>query len=516
MLAYLENPIVLRELRSRMRGGRAVWLQLLYVGVLSFVVVAAWLAARHGDAAALLSGRLGRQLFDCLSVAQGTLLALTAPAFAAGAFTLEREQQTLETLLVSPLSTGRMVRGKLTAATLFLVLLLTISVPMLALTFLFGGVSPDEVLGTYAVQLANGLFLGAVGLAWSLTCNGTAAATMATYLTVVAYLIPASILAEGAGEGFLLAAMSPVTACFAAGQKVALLGHEVALWAPGTLAVLFLAAWVVDVAICRARRFRNAQRCSRPRWWMLAFTGLACTVGLLSAVDVASFTIAPVSTPAGVVAPDLLEAVQVVCYFLLFVGSLVALTFATDDVDSADHRPGAWWAFWRGEADGAPLYMVLLPLLVWPVAVFVGHRAKLAGFEWMYEAALATGVTAATLVLVASGARMLNELIGRRWPAVALGICVLSALTALDLVVEGLVGSGDGGGWLIALWAMSPLSNLGALHSSTPQPLPVDQVWQMSLLIGLLCLAGSLLCESIGDCARRRAGRVRPAAPTIA
>src|SRR5206468_646027 len=87
----------------------------------------------------------GRTIFLTLACTQAALIALIAPALTSGAIAGEREQQSYELLAASPLSAGAVVRGKLGATVLFVLLLLLASLPLASVAFLFGGVALDQV-----------------------------------------------------------------------------------------------------------------------------------------------------------------------------------------------------------------------------------------------------------------------------------------------------------------------------------------------------------------------------------
>lgn len=195
----VSNPVLMKEVRSRMRGNRAYWILVGYLGVLTIVLLLtyfSWLQSqRYSQYYAATSWRVGRELFQYLCMAQAALVSLLAPAFAAGAITLEREQLTLDLLLATPLSARSVVVGKLGSATLFILLLLTTSLPLISICFLLGGVSPLEVLTTYAVLLETAILFAALGLTWSALVRHTTVATALTYGCVCLYLFLTLLLA---------------------------------------------------------------------------------------------------------------------------------------------------------------------------------------------------------------------------------------------------------------------------------------------------------------------------------
>ena len=114
-----------------------------------------------------------------------------APAFTAGAISLEREKQTLDLLVTTPISSLAIVVGKLLSALVYVFLLIIASIPLTALVFLFGGVGPEDLVRGYAVLLVTALGLGSVGLFCSTLVRRTQAATIITYFTVLAMTIGA-------------------------------------------------------------------------------------------------------------------------------------------------------------------------------------------------------------------------------------------------------------------------------------------------------------------------------------
>ncbi len=103
----IENPVLQRELLVNLRMTRAFVLLLVYVGLLGVVVYAAWPSKTHGSTSAVgneeeasAAGRI------CSFSGQFVLLSLMVPSFAAGTITGEKERQTYEMLLASPMRPG--------------------------------------------------------------------------------------------------------------------------------------------------------------------------------------------------------------------------------------------------------------------------------------------------------------------------------------------------------------------------------------------------------------------------
>ena len=184
-----DNPVLVKEIRTRMRGARAYWVLLAYVLLLTLavgIIYMNWYSENTaGGVSHQAASNTGRLLFQVLFAFQAGLVALITPAITAGAVTIEREQQTYQMLATCALKPSHIITGKLLAAVAFVALLLTSSLPLVSLSFLLGGVSPGEVFGTYLSLALSAFVFGSIGVLCSASLRATAAATVATYTFVL-------------------------------------------------------------------------------------------------------------------------------------------------------------------------------------------------------------------------------------------------------------------------------------------------------------------------------------------
>ena len=191
--------IMVKELRSRMRGRRAFIVLTVYLAILAlitygvYVVVApnargitgAGFGGGGFGGQANASALIGQSIFTLLSIFQLILICFIAPAFTAGQISLEREKQTLDLLISTPMRPGAIIVGKLAAALAFVVLMIIAAVPITAIVLMYGGASVDDIVRQQLVLLATALALGAIGLFFSALLKRTQAATVLTYITVL-------------------------------------------------------------------------------------------------------------------------------------------------------------------------------------------------------------------------------------------------------------------------------------------------------------------------------------------
>lgn len=190
-MRLLQNPILHRDLVLFLRRPRAFLLLLLYLLGLTAVLFAAW---PEGELIDLGDTTRSRRLVDLILAAQLVLLALVTPTFAAGALAGEKERQTYEMLLASPLTPGTILFGKFASALVYLAVLVFSTLPVVMLALPLGGVSVYELATGYGVLLAAAALFAVVGLGCSGWFRRTSSALLAAYLI----LLPIVLLGVGA------------------------------------------------------------------------------------------------------------------------------------------------------------------------------------------------------------------------------------------------------------------------------------------------------------------------------
>lgn len=198
--------LVGKELRSRNRGWRPPALLTSYLLGLGIAVVGFLYVAE--EATVVIVPTIGAQLFSALSVGAVVLIAFITPALTAGALSGERERRTLDLLLVTRASTLGLVAGKLLGSLLYVMFLLTASLPAFALVYLYGGVLPHYLALVFVVAAATALTHATLGLLLSALFRRTLVALVLSYLIVLALVLGAPIaagavaIARQGGPGF--------------------------------------------------------------------------------------------------------------------------------------------------------------------------------------------------------------------------------------------------------------------------------------------------------------------------
>ena len=202
------TAVSIKELRGRMRGRRAfvvMTVYLLLLGLFAFAIYvylkqqAGQIQVGFGEGGfgrefpttqtlangTALSAGIGHGIFGGLLFLETLLVLVLAPAFTSGAISLEREKQTIDLLVTTPLSTLGMVIGKLFSALVYVFLLILASVPLASLVFVFGGVGPEDLIRAYVFLFALAFGMGAIGLFISALVKRTQTATVVTFVIVL-------------------------------------------------------------------------------------------------------------------------------------------------------------------------------------------------------------------------------------------------------------------------------------------------------------------------------------------
>lgn len=190
----VRHPVFWEEVRRRLRGARGYWVLLGYG--LALIVLMGLLSATQTDLADNPArwAEFGKTLWLSFLLGQAVLLLLICPALAAGAISTEREAGTLELLFLTPITVPALVLGKFFGAIGQLLVVLLSGLPIIASVFVFGGVSPGEVVVGYLLLLLLGVYCALFGFLASCLCTRAIAATIWAYAFLLIALIGLPLL----------------------------------------------------------------------------------------------------------------------------------------------------------------------------------------------------------------------------------------------------------------------------------------------------------------------------------
>lgn len=196
------NPIIVREVRTRMRGVRPylmltaflVLLALAGLGIYQIIVQ----QARFGGM--ILSAQVGQGLFRGLAFVELLLVVFLAPSLTSGAISGEREGLTYDMLMATPLRPEQILWGKLVAALSYVFLLIFAAIPVFSVVFVFGGVESLAFLKTLALLVTSAVFFGMLGMFCSALLGKTTRATTVAYTLLLLIVGVPIVLASVWGQ----------------------------------------------------------------------------------------------------------------------------------------------------------------------------------------------------------------------------------------------------------------------------------------------------------------------------
>ncbi|MEK6644142.1 MAG: ABC transporter permease subunit, partial [Planctomycetota bacterium] len=183
------NPILVRVVYAGGRRLRHLWLRTAYLAILAAVVVIGVLAKQSGQASLTDLAKNATQVFQVVSIVQLAMVCILAPLFTAAAITQEKDSQTFNILLSTPLSDAQIVLGSLLSRLFFVVMLLIASIPLFCIMMVYGGVTGDKIALSLLISACTAAFTGSIAIAISVIKIGTGRTIFTFYLAIAIYLI---------------------------------------------------------------------------------------------------------------------------------------------------------------------------------------------------------------------------------------------------------------------------------------------------------------------------------------
>jgi ABC-type transport system involved in multi-copper enzyme maturation permease subunit len=233
-----QNPVTMKELRSRMRGRRAFVVLTVYLLAMSIFVILiyAGFAASAGGLYGPSARDAGKAVFMGVLSVEVFLVIFVGPSFTVGAVSGEKERQTFDLLRTTLLTGKSLVTGKLISALSYVFLLLIASIPLQSVAFLLGGISGLALVLSQVI-----VFVAAVTFAmWGLYCSSIMRSTQAASVMTFA-----GTLFLVAGIPFLAMMGGIFTGPFLAGMSMSWVGEVLLLYGGLLLAAVNLPATLI-------------------------------------------------------------------------------------------------------------------------------------------------------------------------------------------------------------------------------------------------------------------------------
>lgn len=183
------NPVYQQEMRISARSFRLPLIILLCNSILALVALLdmySMINQVKTTAEIQYSSFLSLYIFG--AAIEFVMLLLIVPALTSGSISGERERQTLNLLLTTPMTPLSIVVGKLLVSLSTVFLLIVSSFPILSLVFIYGGVTARDIVVLLCCFSSTALLGGCVGLCCSSVFKRSTIATAASYC-IMAFLV---------------------------------------------------------------------------------------------------------------------------------------------------------------------------------------------------------------------------------------------------------------------------------------------------------------------------------------
>ncbi len=183
-IAISTGPILRREFVGLLRSRKGFWITVLTVAGTSLFPLLAW-----PEEGSPMPFQRAHQAFGAYQVTAFIAIFLFVPVVAGSSVTSERERGTYEMLFLAIPRPAGIVLGKLLASSLFFVLLLALTFPMICVLYLLGGFEVQDFLFSLGFAALAVFFLAMIGLNASLKYPKTSQAVTQAFGEVFVLLI---------------------------------------------------------------------------------------------------------------------------------------------------------------------------------------------------------------------------------------------------------------------------------------------------------------------------------------
>jgi ABC-2 type transport system permease protein len=181
MKNFVINPVLNKEFKLRFRTFKSFLGILFYLLALGLIIIGFVFIESLSSNRGFFKPDQSRDMFMMLSVLQLALVLFITPGLTAGVISSERERQTLNIMLTTTQSSTSIILSKLVSSISFLLLLIIASLPLYSIVFLFGGISPSQLLMTMGFYTFTIITFGSLGVLFSTLIRKTIVAMVTTY-----------------------------------------------------------------------------------------------------------------------------------------------------------------------------------------------------------------------------------------------------------------------------------------------------------------------------------------------
>lgn len=186
------NPILKKELMVSSRNIKMSMAVMVFNLIFALIVFIIMLVGKDYSMTEYYSSMVS--VFPTIGIVESIILCLVIPIITSGSISGERERQTLDILLTTPVKPFSIACGKLMASLALVMMYVISGMPLISMAFIFGGMKWSNIFGYIGMMLYLGIYMGAVGINASSKRKSSVSATISSLVTVLAIIFVTGIL----------------------------------------------------------------------------------------------------------------------------------------------------------------------------------------------------------------------------------------------------------------------------------------------------------------------------------
>ena len=188
------NPIVLRVVQGGSKRIQHLWVRVLYLLILFGVMLIAQFANSSSGQSLTSLAKSSTRIFEIIATLQLAMMCFLSPIFTAGAISQEKDAETFNVLLTTPLTNAQIVLGSLGSRLFFVMALLVAGLPIFSITMIFGGVTSEQIFLSFGIAGSTAILTGSLAILVSVVRVGSRGTIFSFYVGIAFYLFAGLVL----------------------------------------------------------------------------------------------------------------------------------------------------------------------------------------------------------------------------------------------------------------------------------------------------------------------------------
>ena len=192
------NPIIKKDMKVKSRSMKTSWGLFAYEAILglifAFFMFVLGLSGSFDNSGYSEIYKYTSYIFPTISISELVMIALIMPIMTASAISGEKEKQTFDILLTTPISSMSIIWGKLGSAVVTVMTFIIASIPIMAISFIIGGMKWSVLFIYLAAAFVFCVFTGSVGILASTMTKKSITAIILSYVFYFVYYNVASVM----------------------------------------------------------------------------------------------------------------------------------------------------------------------------------------------------------------------------------------------------------------------------------------------------------------------------------